>query len=160
MKVLSGGQTGVDRAAWDAALAVGLEQDGWVPKGRLAEDGTISNKYRCREISTPSFPERNKKNVQEGDITLVIGFGIPGGGTSLTLELCRSLKKPNLWIDLDRHSNLKAVELALGFIHKHQPQKLNIAGPRASYRSDIYPKAYFFLHQLLGKFSMRITDHL
>ena len=84
MIIWSGGQTGVDRAAWDAAMACGLKQDGWVPKGRLAEDGRISKRYQYRETESTEYIVRTEKNLRDADATLILCCGKPEGGTLAT----------------------------------------------------------------------------
>src|SRR5688572_16678238 len=94
MKIISGGQTGVDRAALDVALELGLPCGGWCPKGRKAEDGVIDPKYPLQETSTDDYPQRTEKNVQDSDATLILTRGKPDGGTALTRSLAREHKKP------------------------------------------------------------------
>ena len=83
-KIISGGQTGADRAALDAAIRLGIPHGGWIPKGRIAEDGPLAATYRLREMPTGGYAERTEKNVMDSDGTLIISHGAPTGGTEYT----------------------------------------------------------------------------
>src|SRR5947209_12411896 len=96
LKIVSGGQTGVDRAALDVALELGLPCGGWCPKGRLAEDGVVPDRYPLDEAPTASYPERTRLNVRDSDATLVLSWGAPQGGTLLTVRACQGQGKPHL----------------------------------------------------------------
>src|SRR5436309_14721003 len=99
LKVISGGQTGVDRGALDAALALQVECGGWCPAGRLAEDGTIPKRYPVVELPNARYAERTARNVADSDGTLIISNGEPIGGTRETIQRCVGLDKPHLIID-------------------------------------------------------------
>ncbi|MFH1262906.1 MAG: putative molybdenum carrier protein [Pseudomonadota bacterium] len=148
MIIWSGGQTGVDRAAWDAAIACGLEQFGWVPKGRIAEDGRISNRYSCKETNSTDYAVRTEKNLREADATLIVAFGELTGGTLLTEHLCKRFKRPLLVIDLDAGPEEEYFRRTMEFLRSNAPNSLNVAGPRSSSRPDIYDRAYAFLTRL------------
>jgi hypothetical protein len=151
MEIVSGGQTGVDRAAWDAALVFGLDRSGWVPRGRVAEDGVIPDRYRCLEARTSGPAERTRLNVVDSHATLILGFGELRGGTALTIELCGRYGKPHLHLDLDAHAAEEALSLASNFLRIQRPSRLNVAGPRASDRWDVSPRAYAFLCSLFRR---------
>ena len=148
MIIWSGGQTGVDRAAWDAAIACGLAHDGWVPRGRLSEDGAVPARYTCRETKTAEYPDRTERNLRDADATLILSFGKPQGGTLITLRLCRELSRPHLQIDLEKDGANGGVQKAIKFIRKTRPEKLNVAGPRGSFRPDVYERSFRFLTTL------------
>lgn len=150
--IVSGGQTGVDRAAWDVAIALNLEQDGWVPKGCLAEDGTIPMKYKCREVDVTEYAVRTEKNVLDSSATLILGFGPLTGGTRFTYELCQKHHKSHLVIDLESHSHDELLATALTFLQRQTIKTLNVAGPRGSSRSDVYDRAYTFLKKLFESY--------
>src|SRR5512135_124388 len=100
-RIVSGGQTGVDRAALDAARQLGLECGGWCPRGRRAEDGKVASGYPLRETPSEDYAQRTEWNVRDSDATLVLTHGRPAGGTALTIAVARRLGKPLLVLDLD-----------------------------------------------------------
>jgi hypothetical protein len=116
LKVISGGQTGVDRGALDAALAFELECGGWCPAGRLAEDGKIPQHYPVTELANAGYAERTARNVADSDGTLIISKGEPSGGTRETVDRCIEMAKPYLLIDSERVDIGKAIEFAIEFI--------------------------------------------
>ncbi len=131
-KIVSGGQTGADRGALDAALELGIPHGGWCPRGRLAEDGVIPDRYLLRETATANYPERTEKNVVDSDATVLITRGKPSGGTGYTGELARKKGRPLLVIDLDRETPEAAAAALVDWIAAHSVAVLNVAGPRAS----------------------------
>jgi hypothetical protein len=150
MIIYSGGQTGVDRAAWDAAIEVGLPQDGWVPEGRLAEDGVIPEHYRCKKTDSRDYSVRTEMNLVEADATLILTFGEASGGTLRTIELCRKKQKPHLVFDLDREEIEQALQTAIAWLRSLDLKILNVAGPRGSFRDDVYATAKEFLVKALS----------
>jgi Circularly permutated YpsA SLOG family len=138
-KIISGGQTGADRAALDAAIRLGIPHGGWIPKGRIAEDGPLAARYELIEMPTDSYPERTEKNVVESDGTLIISHGAPAGGTEYTRKMVLKHGKQMLYIDLTLHGNLMdAASLVTDWIAMHNVETLNVAGPRASKDPRIY----------------------
>ena len=150
MVIWSGGQTGVDRAAWDAAISSGLEQDGFVPKGRLAEDGRIPDRYRCRETVSQDYGVRTERNLRHADATLIICFGAPTGGTAATIGLCMKFRRPHVVIDLDRQNSADALSAARSLLRETNPETFNVAGPRESVKPGGYGRAYAFLSELFS----------
>jgi len=134
-KIISGGQTGVDRAALDFALQNNIACGGWCPKGRLAEDGRIDKKYPLTETKSSLYVERTKRNVQESDGTLVIYNKILGNGSAFTAGYARQIKKPLLIIEAD---NPDLEENIRQWIESKRIKVLNIAGPRESTSPGIY----------------------
>ena len=142
MRIVSGGQTGADRAAFDAALALGIPIGGWVPQGRLDEDGTIPARYpSLREVDSPEPAVRSERNVRDSDATLVLSHGELSGGSALTAELCERLGKPLLHLDLALSSCNGAAQLA-DWLPRIQPDVLNVAGARHSEDPRLYAAAY------------------
>lgn len=132
-KIVSGGQTGADRAALDVAMTLGLATGGWVPRGRRAEDGRIPARYAgLRETDTEAYEHRTALNVRDSDATLIFSFGEPSGGTALTLKLARSSGKPHLVIDLEAMSVSEAAATLRDWLATHAVRVLNVAGSRAS----------------------------
>ena len=145
-KIMSGGQTGVDRAALDIALELGIPCGGWCPKGRRAEDGMIPERYPLEETPSTAYPERTEWNVRDSDGTLVLTLGRPDGGTALTVGLARRLKKPCRVVQLVDDPDIDGVR---SWIEAKDIHILNVAGPRESENPGIYFKACEFLHRLL-----------
>lgn len=145
-KVVSGGQTGVDRAALDAALELGIDCGGWCPKGRLAEDGPLPAKYPLKETPSSEYPVRTEWNVRDSDGTLVLSWGRPSGGTALTIAFARRLKKPCLVIDLES-AGLSCEKIA-AWADVNAIATLNVGGPRESAGLPIYRKAHALLTAL------------
>lgn len=144
-KIVSGGQTGVDRAALDVALELGIFCGGWCPQGRLAEDGPIDERYPLQETTSEDYSQRTKNNVRDSDGTLILTAGEPTGGTALTRTHAEIIGKPCLVIDLNQKPNPATVH---DWIQTHSIQILNVAGPRASQQPGIYTKATQFLNAL------------
>ena len=132
IKIISGGQTGVDRAALDAALESGVSVGGWCPQGRKAEDGPIAEKYPLQELPDSGYKKRTLKNVQDSDATVIIYFESISGGTEKTLLYCLNEKKPYLLIDGGSITQDIASKQIKHFIDENQISLLNVAGPRAS----------------------------
>ena len=138
MKLVSGGQTGADRAALDVARELGLPSGGWVPRGRRAEDGRIPDDYTgLRETDSPDYSVRTARNVDDSDATLVVCYGAPTGGTALTVRLARQRKRPLLVLDLERHDPAAAAAELRQWLAHERPGCLNVAGPRASHEPRI-----------------------
>ena len=133
MIVVSGGQTGVDRAAWDVAVELGLPIGGWVPKGRLAEDGTIDARYGgLREADSTDPAVRTRLNVRDSDATLIISRGPLTGGSLLTFREAGRLGRPVFHLDLAEDPPADAVTRLRAWLQGVRPKTLNVAGPRAS----------------------------
>jgi hypothetical protein len=145
-KIISGGQTGADRAALDAAIRLGIPHGGWIPKGRIAEDGSLAATYRLQEMPTESYAERTEKNVTDSDGTLILSHGAPTGGTDYTRRMVLKHGRQMLHIDLNLHSNLMdAASLVRDWIAIHNIETLNVAGPRASKDPRIYERTLILL---------------
>lgn len=137
-KIVSGGQTGVDRAALDVAIKLGIAHGGWVPKGRLAEDGPLPERYRVHETPSAVYSERTEKNVIDSDGTLIISRGELSGGSETTREMAVRHDRPWLHIDLGRTSAFLCAVRIVAWLSAHRIRILNVAGPRASKDPRIY----------------------
>ncbi len=115
-KIISGGQTGVDRAALDVALKLGIPHGGYIPKGRIAEDGPLPKKYHLQEMPTDSYEARTEKNVQDSDGTLIIVRGKLTGGADYTRHMALRHKKQLLGIELNLIGHFDAASLATSWI--------------------------------------------
>lgn len=137
-KIISGGQTGADQAALDAAIKLGIEHGGWIPKGRLTEDGTLPEKYNLTEMSNSSYPLRTERNVKESTGTLIISHGQLTEGSDYTRKMAIKHQRPWLHIDLNETPAFKASTLISNWIEDNNIEILNVAGPRASKDPKIY----------------------
>ena len=137
-KIVSGGQTGADRAALDFAISKKIPHGGWVPKGRLAEDGPLPKKYKLTEMPTESYQDRTEQNVIDSDGTVIISRGKLTGGSAYTQKMAKYYSKPCLHIDLRKHDVLPAAVELLTWIDERGIKVLNVAGPRASKDPKIY----------------------
>jgi hypothetical protein len=167
IRIVSGGQTGVDRGALDAALDLGIECGGWCPAGRLAEDGMIPERYPVIELTDGGYAERTAQNVADSNGTLVISNGEPIGGTCDTVERCVEMQKPYLIIDCKLVPINQAIDLALGFVSQLSSRAnvrdltsvrgmtivLNVAGPRASQ----WPEGHALTYQIMSAILRRIS---
>src|SRR5690349_1412053 len=133
-RLVSGGQSGVDRAALDTALALGIDCGGWCPRGRKAEDGPIADRYPLAETPSADYSQRTRWNVHDSDGTLILAWRKPTGGTLLTERVCLDAGKPCLVIDLaDTENQGSAVAEAREWTAANLPGGvLNVAGPRGS----------------------------
>jgi hypothetical protein len=144
-KVVSGGQTGADRAGLDAAMEFGIIVGGYCPKGRLAEDGTVPDRYPLTELTKGGYSARTEKNVVESDGTLILNMGKVTGGTRLTVECAKKHNKPYLVVQLDR---VVIVDATIDWFDANNIRVLNIAGPRESKYPGVYAKAFEFLRKV------------
>lgn len=139
LRIVSGGQTGADRAALDAALELGLETGGWVPRGRLAEDGVISAHYpNLVEAASARPAVRTELNVRDSDATVILSHGAPAGGTALTERLARRYGRLLLLLDLGRLDEAEASATLRRWLERHRPLVVNVAGARQSEDGEIY----------------------
>jgi hypothetical protein len=137
-KIISGGQTGADQAALDAAIKLGIEHGGWIPKGRLTEDGALPEKYNLIEMSNSSYPLRTEQNVKESTGTLIISHGQLTEGSEYTRKMAIKHRRPCLHIDLNEIPAFNASALICTWIEENDIEVLNVAGPRASKDPEIY----------------------
>jgi hypothetical protein len=145
MKIISGGQTGVDRAALDFAIDHGIEHGGWCPQGRLAEDGRIDAKYHLRETDSAAYDDRTRQNVLDSDATVIVvrEYRLTGG-TALTHEAAIQADRPLLVLCESDGAAISGSRLA-AFVRRHRVKILNVAGPRESEA----PGLDWFVHRIL-----------
>lgn len=137
-KIVSGGQTGVDQAALDVAIELGIPHGGWLPRGRKTEKGPLPEKYKLKEMPTDRYSERTEQNVIDSDGTLIVSHGYLTGGSALTRHLAEKHERPWLHIDLSRKAAFEAARTITSWIARHEIRVLNVAGPRASEDPEIY----------------------
>ena len=144
-KIISGAQTGADRAALDVAIINGLPHGGWVPKGRKAEDGEVPEKYQVIELSSGDYKCRTEMNVRDSDGTLIITHGKLTGGSALTRKYAQKHNKPCLHIDAQEVSEASAAVKIYQWIGSHQVGIFNCAGSRATKDPKIYDAVFSIL---------------
>jgi hypothetical protein len=139
-KIVSGGQTGADRAALDVAIEHNIPHGGWIPKGRLAEDNPLPDHYHLKEMPTNSYPARTERNVIDFDGTLIVSHGKLTGGSDLTRKFAIKHGRSWLHIDLNQTNHTDAAVKIKEWIIQEEIEVLNVAGPRASKDPHIYNK--------------------
>lgn len=152
-KIVSGGQTGADRAALDVAIRLGIPHGGWVPKGRKTEDGRLPQKYDLKEAPSLSYAQRTEMNVIDSDGTLIVTHGRLRGEAALTQKLAKKHNRPCFHMNLKKTMEHKTSEIVRFWIDARNIKILNVAGSRAS--TD--PKIYKAVRRLLQSV---ITDYL
>ncbi len=165
-KIISGGQTGADRAGLDAAIHCGLPHGGWCPKGRKAEDGIIPSKYHLNEMASPDYIPRTKANVFDSDATIVFTYGPPTGGSLKTLTYAHHLKKPFHEVDLSRTITKEVVKEIMLWLAGDEELNdydeyvafpppleciLNVAGSRGSHAPGIQEAVFHLMVEVLRK---------
>ena len=148
VKIISGGQTGIDRAALDVALAHGIDCGGWCPAGRLDEFGRIPDRYPVRELGGGGVTERTLQNVKDSDGTIIVYPGKLSGGTEQTVRFSVEQQRPHQLIDASKVSVEEAAKLISDFVRKSKISVLNIAGPRQSE----WPEGYDYATRALEAF--------
>jgi hypothetical protein len=144
--IVSGGQSGVDRAALDAAIELSMPCGGWCPRGRKAEDGALPEKYPLRETPSDEYEQRTEWNVRDSDATLILTRGRPTGGTAYTVLMAKRLAKPYMVVDFDEKKDTESVRKWILF---NGIRILNVAGPRSSKDPGIYNDAIEFIRTIL-----------
>ena len=155
LRIISGGQTGVDRGALDAAMELGIEHGGKCPQGRLAEDGTIPRKYQLKELPSRRYSVRTEQNVIESDATLILHYGELSGGTEFTRRMAIKNAKPYFLYDLTQPAELDEV---LHWLADEQVGTLNCAGPRESSCPGIQSLARQLCRELFARATAASTD--
>ncbi len=165
-KIVSGGQTGVDRAALDAAIAAGIPTGGWCPGERRAEDGQIPEQYPLQETASRSYAVRTEWNVRDSDGTLILVLDRISSGTKLTLDSARNQNKP-VFVEYlassaprgllgSENSRDEQIESVVDWLRRHKICTLNVAGPRGSSSAEVYPRAFSFMAQLLARLARTV----
>lgn len=154
-RIVSGGQTGVDRAALDVAIELGIPHGGWCPKGRRAEDGPIPAIYRLTETEDVEYAERTVRNINDSDATLLLIQRELQGGSLLTYRTCIKLGKPVLVVRLHRPG---PDQRFWDWMRDHRVWELNVAGPRASKEPEVYRMAKRYLLRVFGEPQRAISD--
>ena len=137
-KIISGGQTGADQGALDAAIDAGIPHGGWITKGRITESGPLPDKYQLHEMPTASYPKRTVNNIVDSDGTVIISHGKLSGGSAYTRKMAVKHGRPWIHIDLEETPVFQAAAVITEWIEKHDIQVLNVAGPRATKDPTIY----------------------
>ena len=163
-QIVSGGQTGVDRAGLDVAIKLGIAYGGWIPRGRLTESGALPQKYHLKETSSSQYSVRTEKNVVAADGTLIMSHGPLTGGSAYTREMAIKHGRPWLHIDLDRMAAFHAATAINNWILQKEIEILNVAGPRASADPAIYQDTLNILESVyylgLVESSMAADDNI
>ena len=150
MKIISGGQTGADIAGIDAAIDLGIDYGGSIPKGRRTEDGILANKYdKIIELKTTSYPVRTEKNIVDSNATLIFTYDKMGSGSALTVKLVLKHSKPCLHINLSQKNDSEAVKEVSEWLYNVKPAVLNVAGSRESTSPGIYSRVYNIMEKCL-----------
>lgn len=173
-KVISGGQTGADRAGLEAALAVKLRTGGWAPKGYRTENGSDPDLrviYKLKEHESRDYPPRTAANVIHADLTILVSTSETlGVGSRLTEKLCRQHWKPSiLYTKLSKADAIQAAETmhrSLPYLVQNTSGResykeaqarggwiINVAGPRESSRPGVQKKAAAFLRTFFRHFN-------
>jgi hypothetical protein len=145
MMIISGGQTGADQAALDAAIILGIPHGGWLPKGRKTETGPLPLRYELRELDSNRYRDRTEHNILAADGTLIFSFGPLTGGSALTEALAIRHNRPFLHIDFELIERRQAAALVEHWIRDKRLGVVNIAGTRASNEPRIYEAVYALL---------------
>ena len=155
LKIVSGGQTGVDQGALEAALALGVAWGGWAPKGWRAENGEIPVAFRAhmQEHASANYIVRTRQNVVDSHATLILSDAYPlSGGTLRTRDFCTNLMRSHFVVTFGETDAVEKVRKWLGqfFAAAHPvPFVLNGAGPRATNSPGIQSRTRLFLTEVL-----------
>lgn len=161
LKIMSGLQTGVDEAGADVAIALGIEQSGYVPKGATNEKGKIcASTYSYIETESRGYLERTLANILSSQATLIFSKGKPSSGTLRTIEFCKQQTKNYLYVDLNKYSpeDPKLHKAICNWLKKTEPEVLNIAGSRESKHPGIYKEVRFILLEVIMTYNRIKND--
>jgi hypothetical protein len=144
-KIISGGQTGADLAALDAAIKFGMPHGGWVPKGRKTENGVLPLRYQMEEMKTGLYSRRTRQNVLDSDGSVIFFYEKLSGGTKYTWKMARKHKKPFILINLSEVPGFLAVSVIWSWICEYPVSVVNIAGPRSRKSPKVYDAVKFIV---------------
>jgi hypothetical protein len=147
--IVSGGQTGADRAALDWAIEHDVPHGGWCPAGRRAEDGSLDLRYRLSETESKSYRSRTVRNVRDSDATLIVNLGELEGGSRETLRIAEQRGKPVRVVQLDSSPGDELIADLRAWLLDNTVRVLNVAGPRESKRPGVYAAALGLFDRLL-----------
>ena len=150
LKIISGGQTGVDRGALDAALEASLPVGGWCPRGRRAEDGAIASSYPLRETPSRDYEQRTRWNVRDSNGTLVLLADTAQGGTALTIATAEAHQKPLKVVHLRGSAREESAHATAAWVRANDVEVLNVAGPRESESAGIYEDARAYMSAVIA----------
>jgi hypothetical protein len=150
VKIISGAQTGVDRAALDVALKHGIDCGGWCPAGRRDELGRIPDRYPMSELPGGSYADRTRANVRDSQASIIFYCREIEGGTKYAMECCRELNRPYLLIDAASTTEQHSATAVVAFVREHKIDIVGVGGPRASEWPDGYDYAYRVLERFLN----------
>jgi predicted Rossmann-fold nucleotide-binding protein len=162
-RIVSGGQTGADRAALDVALTFDIPHGGWIPRGRKTEDGPLPTKYKLKELTTTSYPKRTEQNVIDSDGTVIFTHGALTGGSKLTKKFAEKHNKPCLHIDLYEIPSHNVGLIIRAWMHEYKIEMLNVAGSRDSKDPMIYRAVFdiisdiYWMDKIKGEMSDRLN---
>ncbi|HET6631749.1 MAG TPA: putative molybdenum carrier protein [Rhodanobacteraceae bacterium] len=148
LTIISGGQTGADRAALDFAIAHGIAHGGWCPRGRRADDGVLDVRYKLRETESRNYRQRTRRNVEDSDATLILHLGELTDGSLYTFRCAERCGKPACVVALDAADCSAQVERVRAWLATHAVTVLNMAGPRESKCPGMHQQALAFLEAL------------
>ncbi len=152
-RIVSGGQTGADRAGLDAAIACGIPHGGWCPKGRTAEDGVIPERYQLTETEGVSYLARTERNVKQSDGTVIFTLGELAGGSLRTVDFARRHRKPWKHIQLGGIGDEQAAEALRRFVTEQGIKVLNVAGSSESREPGLHQRVQAVVRLTNDKFS-------
>ena len=155
-KIISGGQTGADRAALDVAIKLKISHGGWIPKGRLTENGRLDDKYHLKEMETANYNKRTEQNVIDSAGTLIISHGKLTGGSDHTRDMVLRHGRPWLHIDLNKTESFQAAKQIRFWLAEHEIEVLNVAGPRASKDPTIYRTTVHILETVFCRYDLSL----
>ncbi len=158
-KVISGGQTGADKAALDVAIELGIQHGGWIPKGRMVEDGRLTDKYKLQETKNIGYSQCTELNILESDGTLILTHGKLTGGSVLIQQISKKHNRPCLHIDLNEINEPKAVQIISTWIEARKMKTMNVTGPRVGKDPEIYEAAKRILITVFSGPPLQILSH-